>query len=140
MSEHWHQQLSRASEGFGSVSVSRSYLRSALDRILELETALTDARRENDAMAALSERMAGFVASAIEAHCEGCWWADADMEDALLSCGFLEEVVVQRPCGSESCECSEGVACCRVTAHGRAALALDDAYRSRAKEKNDPSS
>jgi len=41
MSEHWHQQLSKAAEGFGSVSVSRSYLRDALARIRELEAQQT---------------------------------------------------------------------------------------------------
>ena len=128
------------SEGAGEMYIEPAVekVAAALDAALaRAETAEADAaenrgnyERACQTIAARDAAMlaaASFVGRAIEAHCTGRWWADADMQDELEACGFLSRVVVDVPCGSQACCCERGDDCLKVSALGdqvRRALTL----------------
>jgi hypothetical protein len=76
------------------------------------------AEADRDALAAIVDPCAKFVAQALDDHTTARWWADADMQDHLKAHGFLAEERVTEDtiaeCGG-ACECEVGYNCYRFT-------------------------
>ena len=76
-----------------------------------------------DALLAVERVMVRFVMHAVQDHCQGRWWNDADLQDHLQEAGILEPILVDAAmrdrCG-DACNCEVGDVCLRLSAIGSA--------------------
>jgi len=77
-------------------------IRKAESDLAELRATVTRLTRERDELL----RFAGKAIGAARMENIGCDWDGGDMQDAMVECGLLAEMIAQESCG-ENCHCAE---------------------------------